>query len=133
MLKKVMDMAIEIAFFDRVQDNEICKTTFRLLSLCFECLINALCVHVKRNYNVRGCFTKTKIDFKLDLTMAGRSCHCCSHHLLAWVSKDVQTVVTNLQNCHLLIVLFRRKIYYLKIVIIKRQMVNAISGMNSLP
>ena len=22
-----------------------------------------------------GCFTKTKIDFKLDLTMAGRSCH----------------------------------------------------------
>ena len=21
------------------------------------------------------CFTKTKIDFKLDLTMAGRSCH----------------------------------------------------------
>ena len=23
-----------------------------------------------------GCFTKTKIDLKLDLTMAGRSCHC---------------------------------------------------------
>ena len=23
----------------------------------------------------RGCFTKTKIDFKLDLTMVGHSCH----------------------------------------------------------
>ena len=26
--------------------------------------------------NPRECFTKTKIDFKLDLTMAGHSCHC---------------------------------------------------------
>ena len=24
----------------------------------------------------RDCFTKTKIDFKLDFNIAGRSCHC---------------------------------------------------------
>ena len=26
-------------------------------------------------YDIRGCFTKTKFDFKLDLTIAGHSCH----------------------------------------------------------
>ena len=35
-------------------------------------------VQTPKEYAVKpgGCFTKTKIDFKLDLAMAGRSCHC---------------------------------------------------------
>ena len=37
------------------------------------------------------CFTKTKIDFKLDLTMAGRSCHCLRSPFTAiGLSRDVQ-------------------------------------------
>ena len=35
----------------------------------------------------RECFTKTKINFKFDLTMAGCHATFCSHHLLAFVSQ----------------------------------------------
>ena len=46
-----------------------------------------------------GCFTKTKIDFKLDLTMTGRSCHCLlSPFTGISFSRDVQIMVTNLQK-----------------------------------
>ena len=52
-----------------------------------------------------GCFTKTKIDFKLDLTMAGRSCHCfLSPFTGIGLSRDLQIMVTNLQNLHVLII-----------------------------
>ena len=52
-----------------------------------------------------GCFTKTKIDFKLDLTMAGRSCHCLlSPFTGIGLSREVQIVVPNLQNLPFLIV-----------------------------
>ena len=48
-----------------------------------------------------GCFTKTKIYFKLDLTMAGRSCHCLlSLFTGIALSRDEQIMVTNLQNLH---------------------------------
>ena len=45
------------------------------------------------------CFTKTKINFKLDLTMAGHSCHCfLSPFTDIGLSRLVQIMVTNLQN-----------------------------------
>ena len=51
------------------------------------------------------CFTKTKIDFKLDLTMAGHSCqYFLSSFTCIGFSRDVPIVVTNLQNFHFLIV-----------------------------
>ena len=36
-----------------------------------------------------GCFTKIKIHFKLDLTMAGHHATVISHHLLALVSQGM--------------------------------------------
>ena len=49
----------------------------------------------------RGWFTKTKIDFKLDLTMAGCSCHCLfSPFTGIGLSRDLQIKVKNLQNLH---------------------------------
>ena len=52
-----------------------------------------------------GRFTKTKMDFKLELTMAGHSCHCLhSPFTDIGLSRDVQIMVTNLQNLHFLII-----------------------------
>ena len=51
------------------------------------------------------CFTKTKIDFKLDLNMAWRLCHCLlSPFTGIGLSREVQIVVTNLQNLHFFII-----------------------------
>ena len=47
------------------------------------------------------CFTKTKVGLKLDLTIAGHSCHCLiSPFTGIGLSRDVQIMVTNLQNLH---------------------------------
>ena len=52
------------------------------------------------------CFTKTMIDFKLNLAIAGHSCHCLLSPFYTGIglSKDAQIMVTNLQNLHFLIV-----------------------------
>ena len=45
------------------------------------------------------------IDFRLDSTMAGHSCHCfLSPFTGVGLSRDIQIMVTNLQNLHFLIV-----------------------------
>ena len=81
----------------------------------------------------RKSFTKTKIDFKMDLAMACYSCHCLLSPFIGnGLSRDVQVMVTHLQNSAFLIVHYWRKKYYLKIII-ERPMVKATSGMNGLP
>ena len=45
------------------------------------------------------CFTMTKIDFKLDLTMTGCSCHCVLSPFTGIdLSRDLQIMVINRQN-----------------------------------
>ena len=83
---------------------------------------------------IRGpgeCFTKIKIDFKLDLTMTGHSYLLSSFTGNGLSQSDVQVMVTHLHNSAFLIVHYWRKKYYLKINI-ERPMVRATSGMNGL-
>ena len=55
------------------------------------------------------CFTKTKIYFNLDLTMAGHSCHCSLSPFGICILKDVQITVTNLQKLQFLIIIIKGK------------------------